>query len=353
MRYAHNFEKAVACAKKAFEHMMARNIPPHPNNFVVWYTYCSGEDQELGKVLDILIDNNQEFSEERNASVYNKFCTSPYEAVPMHLIAERMEAELTAAVSVLEKTGRDVATYGDSLQEVRTKVREARGAQDVVQLLAGMLTQTRAMASQSREVEGQLRQSWTEVSKLREELEDARREAMTDALTGLANRKMFDFMLRDTATAAMEAGLPLSLLFLDIDHFKNFNDTYGHTVGDHVLKLLATVLRDTCKGQDTPARYGGEEFAVILPQTTIPQAASLAESIRGRVAAKGIVNRKTGEQLGRVNVSIGVAGLIYGESMRQFIERADNALYMAKRTGRNKVVVQEGKLDKTSIALAP
>ena len=353
MRYPHTLEKAMECAKRAFELMQARNVPPHPNNFEVWYTYCSGDDAELAKVLDILMDNDQEFSEERNAAVYNKFCTSPYEAVPIHLIAERMEAELTAAVSVLEKAGKDVSSYGDSLQEVRTKVREAHSAQDVVQLLTGMLTQTRAMATQSREVETQLRQSWSEASKLREELEDARREAMTDSLTGLANRKMFDFMLRDSATAAMEAGLPLALLFLDIDHFKSFNDTYGHTVGDHVLKLLANVLRDTCKGQDTPARYGGEEFAVILPQTTLQQAAALAENIRVRVAAKGIVNRKTGEQLGRVNVSIGVAGLIYGESMRKFIERADAALYMAKRTGRNKVVVQDGKLEKKPIALAP
>jgi diguanylate cyclase len=166
---------------------------------------------------------------------------------------------------------------------------------------------------------------------------------MTDALTAIANRKMFDFMLREAAIESVESGEPLCLLFLDIDHFKQFNDNFGHAVGDQVLKLLAAVLKETCKGQDTPARYGGEEFAVILPRTGIDNAARLAENIRERIASKPIVNRKTGEQLGRVQVSIGAAEFAWGEPVRSLVERADKALYQAKNTGRNRVVVSRSE----------
>jgi diguanylate cyclase len=351
MHYAHSTEKAGAFATQAIELMRKHGIPPDPNNFTVWYTYCAHENPELNKVLDVLIDNAQEFTEERNASVFNKFCSTGYEAIPLHLIAERLETEIATAVAVLETTHRKAAAYGESLETAQQQVGQTRTTEDLIKLLSGILTQSRAMAKQSREVEGQLRQSCSEVSSLREQLEGARREAMTDALTNLANRKMFDFVLRERAMEAMETGEPLSLLFLDIDHFKTFNDTFGHHVGDHVLKLLGGVLKDTCKGQDTPARYGGEEFAVILPRTTLEQATKLAENIRRRIAGNSIVHRKTGEQLGRVHVSIGVSSYQLGEPLRQLVERADHGLYSAKRSGRNRVVAVGGTVEQKAVAI--
>jgi diguanylate cyclase len=339
MQYAHLLERAGAYARQAVDLMVEHKIPPHPNNFMVWYSYCAGDNPELNQVLDILIEAGQEFTEQRNAAVFSKFCSSLFEAIPLHIIADRVEAEFATVISALEQANQNASQYGDTLQAAETRMGQLTSPKQLVQLLNGMLSQTRAMSKQSREVEGQLRQSWSEISKLRDELEGARREAMTDALTGLANRKMFDFMLREAAMEAMETDEPLALLFLDIDYFKAFNDNHGHHVGDQVLKLLASVLKDTCKGQDTPARYGGEEFAVILPRTRVSDAAKLAESIRQRLAGKSIVHRKTGEQLGRIMVSVGVAGFVFGEPLRQLVERCDHALYTAKRTGRNKVVV--------------
>ncbi len=172
---------------------------------------------------------------------------------------------------------------------------------------------------------------------MRDQLEDARREAMTDALTGIANRKMFDFVLRQCALDAMEIGEPLSLLMIDIDHFKQFNDTHGHHIGDQVLRLLAAVLKQSVKGQDTPARYGGEEFAVVLPQTTLANAVKLAEAIRVRVSRRSVINRATSQRLGSFTVSIGAAQFRPGEPLRLLVERADHALYAAKHAGRNRV----------------
>ena len=164
---------------------------------------------------------------------------------------------------------------------------------------------------------------------------------LTDSLTGIANRKAFDATLREAAHQAMETGTDLSLLFLDIDNFKRFNDTWGHQMGDQALRLVAKTLMDNVKGQDLPSRYGGEEFAVILPQTALVDAVTLANKIRHAFAVRKLVKRDTGETIGGITVSIGVSHFEPGESLNHFVERADHALYTAKRDGRNRVVAED------------
>jgi diguanylate cyclase len=256
----------------------------------------------------------------------------------MHLIAERMEAELARVLGSLDKVGRGAADYGRALETVQVALGDPTQTETLAEVLSRVLEQTRAMRQQSRDLERQLKDSLTEVSRLRDQLEEARREAMTDGLTAIANRKMFDFVLRQAALDGMENGDPLSLLMLDIDHFKKFNDTHGHHIGDQVLRLLASVLKQSVKGQDTPARYGGEEFAVVLPQTVLENAVKLAEAIRLRVSRRSVVNRATSQRLGSFTVSIGAAEFVPGEPLRQFVERADRALYAAKKAGRNRVM---------------
>lgn len=130
----------------------------------------------------------------------------------------------------------------------------------------------------------------------------------------------------------------MSLMLTDIDHFKTFNDNFGHLTGDQVLRLLAMSVKHNVKGEDTTARYGGEEFAVILPNTILRAAVTVAEHIRRAVMAKELVKRSTGEHLGRMTISIGVATLRKGDTGQSLIERADTCLYAAKRHGRNRVI---------------
>jgi diguanylate cyclase len=164
---------------------------------------------------------------------------------------------------------------------------------------------------------------------------------MTDALTGLANRKLFDVEFYRMVNEAHNNKRPLSLLMVDIDYFKSFNDTYGHQVGDQVLKLVARTLKDGVKGRDLPARYGGEEFSVVLPETEVEGAIKLANTLREAVAAKEILNRSTGERLGKITMSVGAAQLAANEKTAELIERADAALYKAKHAGRNQVIAAD------------
>ena len=127
-------------------------------------------------------------------------------------------------------------------------------------------------------------------------------------------------------------------MMTDIDHFKRFNDSYGHLTGDQVLRLVAMSVKQNVKGQDVAARYGGEEFAVVLPNTVLRSAITVADHIRRAVMTKELMKRSTGEHLGRVTISIGVAVLKPNDTPATLIERADGCLYAAKRSGRNRVI---------------
>ncbi|MBE3023296.1 diguanylate cyclase [Janthinobacterium sp. BJB1] len=178
---------------------------------------------------------------------------------------------------------------------------------------------------------------------LREQTMVLRSQTFSDGLTGIANRRHFDVAIEKEMRRAMRTGSPLSLLMIDIDHFKDYNDHYGHQQGDGCLirvaaELAAMLQRPT----DLLARYGGEEFAAILPDTEATQALRMAEAIRQRAADLCIPHAKTGNALKHITVSIGIATQQPHQALEtpDLIGAADRALYLAKRAGRNRVMVQ-------------
>jgi diguanylate cyclase (GGDEF)-like protein len=156
-----------------------------------------------------------------------------------------------------------------------------------------------------------------------------------DSLTGSANRGRFNDFIAEQFEATQTSGIPLSVLFLDADHFKDFNDTYGHPVGDKVLTELATLLRQKMPADSLVARYGGEEFAVVLPNVERREAARLAEDFRSAMSELPIESEDG--QLLYVTVSVGVATAEKGcfEQPRQLLKAADQGVYAAKNAGRN------------------
>ena len=159
-----------------------------------------------------------------------------------------------------------------------------------------------------------------------------------DGLTGLGNRGYFDAALEKAVAECHAENAPLALLLADLDHFKSINDTYGHVVGDRVLRFVATTLKQSIKGKDVIARYGGEEFAVILPRTPLRAAIEVAEQLRLAVMKGELIRRSTGEKYTRVTISIVVAALHNRTSPQALLEAADVCLHAAKRSGRNCVV---------------
>ena len=338
MDYTQSPEQAAEYAMSAVELMNKKGIPANPENFTVWFNYFAGGIPELKRTIDILIDNDQEFTNDRNIEIHTRFFTFEEESVAIHKATEKAVEELTRILEQLGLAGDGAAKYGKVLKEFSGEISDDSDPDSLKAAITSALRATRAMEKQNKKLEQKFEQSSKEISQLREDLETMREEAMTDGLTGIANRKMFDAELRRAAMDAMEKGKPMCLLMLDIDHFKKFNDTYGHQVGDQVLKLLAKTMTTSVKGQDMAARFGGEEFCVVLPGTHLEGAVKVAEDIRKRIGEKKLVNRTTGDNLGQVTVSIGAGEFRFGEPLAQLISRTDEALYTAKRIGRNRVV---------------
>lgn len=167
-----------------------------------------------------------------------------------------------------------------------------------------------------------------------------KREAITDGLTGIYNRAWLNKKLPSLVNRADRDQHPLSMFMLDVDHFKRFNDRYGHAAGDAVLRLVAEVVSTNVRPLDLAARYGGEEFCVILPYTNASGARLAAERLI-KVLADARMPEQENESLPNITVSIGVASIKSGEKWESLIKRADEALYLAKKNGRNRIELSE------------
>lgn len=164
--------------------------------------------------------------------------------------------------------------------------------------------------------------------------------ANSDALTGLNNRRWLEEMMLRFKGKALNELQPVSVLMLDVDHFKHFNDTFGHMSGDLVLQMVAQCMRKRLRPSDMVARYGGEEFIILLPHTPVAEAKVVAERLRLGVQ-QCQVSVEQGQELPSVTVSIGVAPWRSGEALEQMVEAADKALYRAKANGRNRVELRD------------
>jgi len=341
MNATHGLESARGYATAAMTLLEAEAIAPTPENYAVWYAYAAGNHPDLVRTIDILRSNKQAFTPERSAELYAKFIGNDSQRELVEAVTREIGTMLTEMITLLDDTGRDTGRFGESLAAFEKTLDGDPNLDQLQKMVRAMVLQTRAMLDRNRALDTELSASAVKMERLRQDLEETQRQALTDGLTGIANRKCFDLTLRHAAADAMEDGAGLSLLMVDIDHFKAFNDSHGHQVGDEVLKLVARILEQTVKGRDTAARYGGEEFGIVLPQTCLEDAVTLAENIRKQVATKRIVRRQTGEKLGNITLSLGAALYRPGETLPDFVSRADAALYAAKRSGRNRTVSED------------
>lgn len=333
-------ERTMAFAEVALGQIRSLKQTAIPRNYEIWYVYATGYNAPLNKIINETLARNGKLSESDLEQIYDTYLSHIKTTDRIDKVGARVIGEIDDVMTVLSDALGMTGAYDASLSGATEQLSSAKSREQIKTIVEALLRSTGEMRETNKALEDRLTLSKNEISNLQQSLEAIRAESLTDPLTGLGNRKYFDRMIGIAVQSALASGEPLSLLLLDIDHFKSFNDSYGHLTGDQVLRLVGLSLKQTIKGQDITARYGGEEFAVVLPNTSLRQALTVADHIRRAVMAKELKKKSTGEILGRVTISVGVSILKQGEDTDALIERADACLYAAKRNGRNRVICE-------------
>lgn len=336
-----DFKRTIVYGENAVGHLRKNEIPAYPRNYELWYTYAAGFNHALNKTINDIIRQRGKITPAEVLKIYDQFIAPTRIGERIDEVGGRLSQEISGVAGMIDKSMANTAGYTTSLGEARNALAGAKDGGQLESIVQNLIDATHATEDVNRTLESQLAESRKQIAELQESLEAIRYESLVDDLTTLANRKHFEQSLERLSAEAEQSDQPFTLLMTDIDHFKKFNDTFGHQTGDQVLRLVALAVKQNIKGQDIACRYGGEEFAVLLPRTGVEAATVVAEHIREAVYSKELVKRSTGENLGRITISIGVAMWRPGEAAANIVERADKCLYAAKHAGRNQVRTED------------
>ncbi|WP_185015297.1 GGDEF domain-containing protein [Pseudomonas brassicacearum] len=330
--YPENSREAAALLKQAVPLMVRHNIPPNPVHYALWYTYSKGQEPELNRHLDRVVKDFDSFPPESAMKLFRDY-----------IIRDELEdarAGQQQAINLVDDMERDIsrsvngsvnfqASLGHCMEMLAEPVDKRLPA-----ILSELQQSTQVMRDQQELFLSQLHSAQNEIKSLRDKLERAQLAASLDGLTKVLNRATFTRSLE----RALINAKGVALVMLDIDHFKQFNDQYGHPLGDRVLEHVGQVLRNSLPPQALAARYGGEEFCVVLQECVdLTSAQTFAEQLRLKIQALRIKARGTDEVLDTVTASFGVALAKACDNVESLLTRADDALYRAKRSGRNRV----------------
>jgi diguanylate cyclase len=334
-------------AQKAWRRVHELDLLPSPENYSVLFAYYEESDPELklavSEAMKLSGRDPVRLSEVFNA-VYEKYLSSAKHENFLHGAAGKFDQEIAQMLAMVSEANDEAEQYSKVLNNFTKDINKSDVSVDQMRsMVERMQAETTSASSQNSKLREQLATSLKQVQELRVSLDSVRREALIDPLTGIGNRKAFTGEISKCIEEAIEKGEPLSVLMVDIDFFKKFNDKYGHLVGDEVLKLVASALKENIKGRDFVARWGGEEFGVLLPGTRLEDAVKVGDHLRRIVASKKIIRKPQNEDLGVITLSMGCTVFCKEETIEEFVDRADQGLYKSKKNGRNQVTAMPVK----------
>jgi len=311
-------------------------VDASPENYEVCHRYVTRSDPKVCRAFERALAESRHV----DAQAFQAICDAagpPPGQIDVARHMANLDKQIATMIGAAEEAAGNAASYSASLTDGATHLGALDLGADAAAIIGNLVAQTQSMAQRTATLEASLASASAELSEVRGDLEKARQESSTDALTSLPNRRTFDSKLAEAVAAAEASKQPLSLAFCDIDHFKKFNDNWGHKLGDEVLRYVASRMTNYFDPAGFPARFGGEEFVVLLPQhgpdEALASVRGFCEVLRSRV----LKHRGDGREVGVITLSVGVATLRPREKAKALIERADEAMYAAKKAGRNRV----------------
>lgn len=338
MQPSNDKEKAILLCHRSIEMVNHFSLVPTPQNYELFFLYASGDHKELTNLIDEKLSSGGTLVQDDLDTLYKRWVGDASTHEGLGLLGGRLADEVREALALVKEAAISTTDFSGSLADIETRLGDFSDPEQVREALSALVSATRHMSEDSLALKGKLAASTEHIQNLQQELQDFRAESRTDALTGIANRKYFDQQLAIAISEAEQSGEPLCLSMVDIDHFKRFNDKFGHQTGDSVLRLVSDVLKNGIKHRDLAARYGGEEFAIILRNVDMKIAADVAEELRVKVNTRELVRKSTSECLGHISASFGIEQYRPGDTPETLVARADQNLYKAKHAGRNRVV---------------
>jgi diguanylate cyclase len=342
MRYKEDKDQSAELLRLALPLMARQSAALHPISYTLWYEHVAGINPPLSTVLEASLAARLPLGEDDVYDLHARYIVARDMEVLDRLqrkLRDVLEEAAQTAAAALEDSGQ----FEAALRDTRSRLTGASSLESVHAIIAELARETTRMHSATEAVHQKLETRAREVELLTRQLEQAKSEALQDPLTGLKNRRGFELAVKELA-ASGGAFKGAALVLADIDHFKQINDRHGHLLGDKILRAIGQTLQSNIKGRDIAARPGGDEFAVLLQQTPLAGARSLAEQIRTAVAAGRIRRSDSKDQPGSVTLSIGVAAGGSDDTLESLLARADAALYAAKRAGRNRVSVDANEV---------
>ena len=338
MNYPEDAAKAAEYLKQAIPHLVEYEIAANPINYTLWYNYVSRRVPALNKALDRIIKRSGTCTSEQSQELYINYIIGEH-LEEHHQTLESITKLAAHIVQRLRQSTSGSDTFDQEISQNITNLKQAKTLHDITSIVDTVISASENIRTANSAFKQQMEQATSEITSLRHQLQQAEKHAYVDQLTQLYNRRAFDSQLEQLLRAG-DSAEHVCLVLADIDHFKSFNDEYGHIIGDRVLRRMGELIQDHCPDNAIGARYGGEEFALIITNSTIDNAVSVAETLRKRLEQLRVKVKNSNQTLDNISASFGVACFEPNESLESFIHRADQALYRAKNKGRNRVEVQ-------------
>ena len=339
-KHIESVSQSTAILKQTIQFIGHHHLAAIPVNYTVCYEYFRGDHPILSQAIDQAISSRTPITGDVMQHWFDTFLLG-FDLKELGQSQSELNRIANQLSSITTQAEGNVSQFDSSLRDCKNELVETTYGASLSSVVSLLLSSTSSMQVAMEQMKQQINASKQEIASLHDRLVMATVEALTDPLTGLTNRKGLSMAIDEALFIAEQSQAYPCLLMLDIDHFKNINDNFGHLLGDKAIKMVADTLKNQIKGKDTAARFGGEEFAVLLPETELQNAWKVAENILRIIENMKITRVNDKQEICRMTISIGIARYQPGGSIIDFLEQADNALYHSKNTGRNQVTVFE------------